>query len=110
MLEACGRADVVTKPVTLTDAVEGDSPTMAVRSSVVVDEVAVAFCSLETLVASAIIEVLLDAWTNEETRLLAVAVLKDDEEACADMHCNNRAQGRREAKEETIRIEPNLKE
>ena len=48
VLVGLGRADVVVvEAVPFEDSVEGDSPTMAVTSCVVVDEVAVAFCRPE---------------------------------------------------------------
>lgn len=74
------------------DAVEGDTPTMTVRSTVVVEEVAVAFCLSEILVAKGTSEGLLEVRSAddsliEDSRLLDIGAIKVEEETCAVVHC-----------------------
>jgi len=80
VFDALGRAEVVADPVALLAAV--GPPTMAVKSSVRVDEVAVAFCARDVLVASAMPKLLFAVAVTELLRSLGVDG-REMEESCA---------------------------
>jgi len=99
---------VVIEAVPFEDSVEGDSPTMAVTSCVVVDEVAVAFCRPEVNVlrtmpgrpleksAEYVLVKLLETSTIVSVELLGIGVFGAEEgEDCAVIGMVSRAQGKK---------------
>lgn len=92
VFEGRGLAEVVAVFLPLSDIVEGDNPTMAVISSVVVEVVAVAFCLEETLVAIGMPEGSLDIESEEDiveadAKLLEPRNSDADDGTCAATSC-----------------------
>lgn len=110
-----GRADVVAEAVPFADSVEGDKPTMAVTSSVVVEDVAVAFCRPEVVVvrtmpgrpleksAEYVLVRVLEAPVIVVTALLGIGVFDDKEEDCAIIGVVSSTNGKRSKVKENMR-------